>query len=293
MQLQSAHVYAFKTLSKLRLKDSQNESSFSFYVSGSYFSSKDYHFGQVRYTRAKTDEELGYKLYIDNCNDQVVMLPNTQQSNLVELPKGLERGIALRYANRSQMKIYKKWSEICDEADQIRDYFKNLPKRQELNHLPCGETPEETLPEGPSEVNPENPNPELIWETYPVENIDRIEKISFVYDLAGNRVKKEIILTSSRSLVDEDQTFIDDISKFQVTIFPNPTKGLITIAIKDFVSTDVSNKLTVFDLNGRVVTQEKITTNTAQIDISSQSRGNYILVISIDGKSSSWKIIKE
>lgn len=120
----AANVYAFKVLSKLRLKDNGNEATFTFYMSGSMYSSKDYHYCQVRYTRAKTDQELGYKMYVDLTNDQVVMLPYTEASTLKELPKGLERGIALRYTNRNLMKVLKSWTDIQAEAARIKTALK-------------------------------------------------------------------------------------------------------------------------------------------------------------------------
>uniref|UniRef100_UPI002624C19A hypothetical protein n=1 Tax=uncultured Dysgonomonas sp. TaxID=206096 RepID=UPI002624C19A len=79
-----------------------------------------YHFTQARHRRPLTDQELGYKMYIDAANDQVLMLPYDQVSTLPELPKGLERGVALRYANRKAMKVVKKWSEIQAEASEIK-----------------------------------------------------------------------------------------------------------------------------------------------------------------------------
>lgn len=78
-----------------------------------------YHFTQARHRRPLTDQELGYKMYIDAANDQVLMLPYNQLSTLPELPKGLERGVALRYANRKAMKVVKKWTEIQAEAAMI------------------------------------------------------------------------------------------------------------------------------------------------------------------------------
>ena len=78
-----------------------------------------YHFTQARHRRPLTDQELGYKMYIDAANDQILMLPYDQVSILPELPKGLERGVALRYANRKAMAVVKKWSEIQVEATQI------------------------------------------------------------------------------------------------------------------------------------------------------------------------------
>ena len=87
--------------------------------SGLISNADSYHFTQARHRRPLTDQELGYKMYIDTANDQVLMLPYDQVSTLPELPKGLERGVALRYANRKAMKVVKKWSEIQAEAAMI------------------------------------------------------------------------------------------------------------------------------------------------------------------------------
>jgi len=48
-----------------------------------------------------TDQELGYKLYIDEYNDKAVVSRDlgSTPSNLQPLEKGLERGIILRYIN--------------------------------------------------------------------------------------------------------------------------------------------------------------------------------------------------
>lgn len=87
--------------------------------SGLISKSNSTHFTQARHRRPLTDQELGYKMYIDTANDQVLMLPYTVSSTLPELPKGLERGVALRYANRKALKVLKKWSEIQTEASEI------------------------------------------------------------------------------------------------------------------------------------------------------------------------------
>ncbi len=81
---------------------------------------------QVRYCKHKTPEELGYKLYVDDANDNVLMLKYPLSASNAELVKdlkeleiGLERGITLRYTNRKHMKVLRKWSEIKAEAEEI------------------------------------------------------------------------------------------------------------------------------------------------------------------------------
>lgn len=81
---------------------------------------------QVRYCTKKTDEELGYKMFIDETNDQIIMVnyPLSQAdlektTNLEELPKGMLRGIALRYTNRLHREVCKSLSEMRAEEQEI------------------------------------------------------------------------------------------------------------------------------------------------------------------------------
>jgi len=141
----ATYFYAFKKLSKLRLKEGSE--SFTFYAPGSYYSPSDYHYAQVRYCRAKTDEELGYKIYVDKCKDAVVILDYGVETNMPELPKGLERGIALKYADIAGKTVNRSWSAIELEAAEYRNAIQNLPAAPELDFPECepeiGEAPDE------------------------------------------------------------------------------------------------------------------------------------------------------
>lgn len=86
---------------------------------------------QVRYCAQKSDLELGYKFYIDEENDQVLMVnfPLSSEdedltAELPELPKGLLRGIVLRYTNRLYLKVCKPLSEMRLEEQEILSHIK-------------------------------------------------------------------------------------------------------------------------------------------------------------------------
>lgn len=81
-----------------------------------------YHFSQARYCRPKTDVELGYKVYVDEAKDKVIILglKDAVSSGLKELPKGLERGIVIRSSNILDKKVYQSWSKIKEEAARIK-----------------------------------------------------------------------------------------------------------------------------------------------------------------------------
>lgn len=88
--------------------------------------SYSYHFCSARYCKQRTD--LTYKLYVDAARDRVVVLKSnvTPSNGWVELPKGLERGVTLRYTDWDEKTsteegyVVESWSNIQAEAAKIR-----------------------------------------------------------------------------------------------------------------------------------------------------------------------------
>ena len=68
-----------------------------------------------------------------------------------------------------------------------------------------------------------------------------------------------------------------------ILVYPNPTADRI------YIQADTNLKAELFDLIGRRVRS----TNQSQIDMSSLSRGNYILQVKTQNKTQSFKIIKQ
>ncbi|MBK7712199.1 MAG: T9SS type A sorting domain-containing protein [Bacteroidales bacterium] len=87
-------------------------------------------------------------------------------------------------------------------------------------------------------------------------------------------------------------TSVDDViykDKKQISIWPNPASGYITIDADELLlSGDAS--VTIIDLNGREV---KKTILTERIDISSLPAGIYIIITSLNGKPAGYsRLIK-
>nr|WP_297169063.1 T9SS type A sorting domain-containing protein [uncultured Dysgonomonas sp.] len=133
----------------------------------------------------------------------------------------------------------------------------------------------------------------LIFLTMPLYMIGQ-NKIKYSYDDAGNRIKREIVLSSLKSAISSDQitSFIEEVADQKIIIYPNPTKGQLTIEITDPENT-VTGNLTIFNLRGQVIAKEQISSTRTSIDISTEPRGAYILHININEETSAWKIIKE
>ena len=59
-------------------------------------------------------------------------------------------------------------------------------------------------------------------------------KIKYSYDSAGNRTKREIVLSATRSILSEENEqvpYIEEMQSHEIKIYPNPTKGILNIKI--------------------------------------------------------------
>lgn len=119
------------------------------------------------------------------------------------------------------------------------------------------------------------------------------KKIVFTHDDAGNRTKRSIDMTvRSASVNDEPVSFSEELSKKTITIYPNPTKGLLSIEI-DKYEADLKGDIQIYNLSGALINSHKINERTTQINLHNNPEGVYILRINLNGENSAWKIIKE
>lgn len=120
------------------------------------------------------------------------------------------------------------------------------------------------------------------------------QNIDFTYDAAGNRIKREVVLTRGVSEDEDNQgvelldgTFNDRIVK----IFPNSQESTVKITISGFESDDECS-LQIYFTNGVKIRSQIVTNPITIIDLSGQQQGVYLLQIILNGKSSSWRVIK-
>ena len=119
--------------------------------------------------------------------------------------------------------------------------------------------------------------------------------IKYTYDKAGNRIKKEIVLTRSAFSNDSDniKPFTDRMNERIIQIFPNPTKGNLLITVSGDSENLTTGHLTLFNFAGKMVVKTEITSTTTSLDISSEPNGIYIMQLELGDEKTSWKIIKE
>lgn len=127
-------------------------------------------------------------------------------------------------------------------------------------------------------------------------NVCAQQRIRYTYDEAGNRTKREIVLPSTRSMSEnEEETpdmYEEKLRETKVTIYPNPTKGMLRVDISG-VDNFEDARISLYDLNGKLLQQWNSVSQSNAIDLSGQTSGMYLMQIAYDGKVSSWKKVKE
>lgn len=128
------------------------------------------------------------------------------------------------------------------------------------------------------------------------------ETISYAYDNAGNRIRREIVIDTKtiREAADdgikspdkEGRFYSEMLSEKEVRIYPNPTEGDLSVEIRGYEDSDQCS-FTIFDMSGRQIVSSKADAAVTQIDITGSPDGMYVLNIVLNGRQTSWKIIKK
>lgn len=123
-------------------------------------------------------------------------------------------------------------------------------------------------------------------------------RITYSYDAAGNRIKREITLSFSQnmpkqqSLTSQEQIYSEVLHEHLVKIYPNPTEGALEVSILGLKNTEKCS-LKVYTTQGKQIMTVNVNTDSANIDISNHPAGIYLLKITINNSSTTWKIIKK
>ena len=127
-------------------------------------------------------------------------------------------------------------------------------------------------------------------------NVCAQNKINYTHDDAGNRLtrKKEIVVQTRGALNngEEPSVYEEELSETKVTIYPNPTKGMLKVDISG-VEKFENARISLYDLTGKLLQQWAGISQSNEIDLSERTPGMYIMQIVYNGNASSWKIIKE
>jgi len=144
--------------------------------------------------------------------------------------------------------------------------------------------------------------------------VAKSQKYMYSYDNNGNRIKREFIpfkITKDTVATDSTANITDSatvaatnqaaqqqqqcetmLGEQKITVYPNPTKGELTIDISNFKN-ESQGMILLTDMQGRILFKNENINSANTLNLSSTAFGNYILKILIDGKSNEWIIVKE
>lgn len=124
------------------------------------------------------------------------------------------------------------------------------------------------------------------------------DRIGYSYDASGNRVKRAIVMPVPKAMAkqqnfsSDNQSFSDMLRDHSIKIYPNPMKGALKICISGLKGTDKCS-LEVYTTLGMQILAKKVESDNIDINISNQPNGVYLLQIVINGRSTTWKIVKQ
>jgi hypothetical protein len=117
--------------------------------------------------------------------------------------------------------------------------------------------------------------------------------IKYSYDDAGNRIQRKqvpIIMSNKISQVTVD-TLIEEIADKNIKLYPNPVNETLNIFVEEY-NGEIGN-INLYSLDGRLITNEKITQSNTKLDFKNQPQGSYIVKININDKTKKYTIIKQ
>ena len=120
--------------------------------------------------------------------------------------------------------------------------------------------------------------------------------LTFLYDNAGNCYMKYLTVVMSSPAKpnaegEEAQPQTDILGTMKVTVYPNPTDGLLQVVIDG--GNEQSFHFVLLDLNGKVLQNFTSHSLTNEVNLSGYAAGNYIFKLQSGDRQSVWQIIKK
>ena len=117
--------------------------------------------------------------------------------------------------------------------------------------------------------------------------------IDFYFDDSGNRIQRNCIILSERSIILKD-SIVDLKPEYSFTLFPNITEGVLNVRAEDkFFKLDF-RKISIYDINGKRIQTIDFNSKLEIINLENYSTGTYIVQVTANGGYyADWRIIKK
>jgi hypothetical protein len=70
--------------------------------------------------------------------------------------------------------------------------------------------------------------------------------------------------------------------------YPNPTNGILNLK-----SLDNIEQVSLYNLLGQLVIDNRVNATTSQVDISGLSAGTYLMKVTVNGETGTYKVLKQ
>lgn len=143
--------------------------------------------------------------------------------------------------------------------------------------------------------------------------ISGFAQVTYVYDDAGNRIKREVTLLLQSAEITEDSVLAEQtpviteettalelenpalqetFREIEIKLYPNPTQGAVYFELNRLPEGQ-KTELEIWSPAGSLIGKSKITGLVTQINLKGRPGGIYFIRTNIEGETVTWKIIKE
>ena len=142
----------------------------------------------------------------------------------------------------------------------------------------------------------------------------KAQTVTFGYDPSGNRISRRVLAFKSAEVkptkpdtvitapdIQPQPThqpttvatnYNDAVGDYQFTIYPNPTHGLLRVQFNSIEGMK-TGQITVYNTGGAQIKNLPVTNTVNDIDLLNQPAGVYFMAVQMNGRSITWKIIKQ
>lgn len=122
--------------------------------------------------------------------------------------------------------------------------------------------------------------------------------VNYGYDADGNRISRTVRLGNDRDDRRQSDTadmarYTDLIAGSEISIYPNPTTGRVSVGMTSPTEEGVAFTAALFSPLGALITRREAGTFPAEFDLSGLPPGVYMLELRLGDETRTWKIIKE